>query len=434
MDLPVAPTVRIEVPDYDLGLRGKLENPHKAAPGKRMSFCTIIYGLSVVDEVVDTPIGSAANGYPDAFAIADESTRIDLPWHAGQQAVIADLWHADGSPVLESPRHAVQRLTAEFAPFDVAPILGYEYEVYVTHLAEPGEVPRPIGRTNNGYSLLRLAETAGISELFLSRMQAIGIEIEMFHSEVGPGFFEFSLAPASPVVAADNAARARQFFREACAELGYRATFMAKLFGTESGSGGHVHQSLMRDGVNVFSDGSGSLSTLGQQYTAGLLATMGEFSALFNPFMNSYKRIDPTLFVATRATWGHDTRNAACRAILNVAPEACRIENRRPGADANPYLVAAGMLAGGLHGLKNGLLLPAALEVADDLASTGGPLPGDLREAVALFDSSGLARTYLGEALVAAYSATRHGEIAAFDAWWRNSVTEWELRRYSESL
>ena len=104
------PTVRLEVPDYDLGLRGKLERADKAAPGKRVAFCTIVYGLSVVDEVTDTPLGSAANGYPDAFAVPDESTRVALPWREGTEAVIADMVHADGRPVAESPRTVVRRL------------------------------------------------------------------------------------------------------------------------------------------------------------------------------------------------------------------------------------------------------------------------------------------------------------------------------------
>ena len=93
MTLPRTPAVRLEVPDYNLGLRGKLEKAEKAAPGKRLSFCTIVYGLSLVDEVTDTPLGSAANGYPDAFAVPDEDTRVDLPWLDSTQAVIADMVH-----------------------------------------------------------------------------------------------------------------------------------------------------------------------------------------------------------------------------------------------------------------------------------------------------------------------------------------------------
>ncbi len=427
------PTVRLEVPDYDLGLRGKLERADKAAPGKRVAFCTIVYGLSVVDEVTDTPLGSAANGYPDAFAVPDEATRICLPWRQSTEAVIADMVHADGRPVAESPRTLVRRLIGQFADLDLEPVLGYEYEVYVTHADGP-RAGLPLGQTINGYSLSRLAEAGPVSDLFLSRMESIGTPVEMFHSEIGPGFFEFALAPAEALTATDRAARARQLFREACVELGLQATFMAKRYKGESGSGGHVHQSLRRAAANVFSDGAGALSGEGSAYLGGLLATMGDFSAMFNPFMNSYKRLDPELFVATRATWGMDTRNAACRVLLDGPPESARVESRRPGADASPYLVAAGLLAGGLHGLRCGLDPGPALRPGDDLAVAGAGLPTDLSSAVARFEASDLVRELLGPEFTAAFAATRRGELAAFDSWWNSTVTDWELARYPAHL
>jgi glutamine synthetase len=434
MALTRMPTVRLEVSDYDLGLRGKLEHADKAAPSSRLSFCTIVYGLSLVDEVADTPLGSAANGYPDAFAVPDEATRVDLPWLESSQAVIADMVHEDSSPVLESPRTAVRRLQGEYTDLGLEPVFGYEYEVYVTHAADAPGGGRPLGRTINGYSLSRISEAQPMLDVFLDRMAAIGIHVEMFHSEIGPGFFEFALAPADPLTSADSAARARQWFRETCAEFGLRATFMAKLYGTESGSGGHVHQSLNEGGRNVFSDGAGALSEVGAHYLGGLLATMGDFSLLFNPFVNSYKRLDPELFVATRATWGTDNRNAACRAILNVPAKSARVESRRPGADASPYLVAAGLLAGGLHGLRNRIDPGAPLAAGDDLATAGGSLPGDLRAAIEAFAASPLVREYLGPELVASFLATRRAEQQAFDDWWRSSVSEWELARYPDHI
>jgi glutamine synthetase len=434
MTLPRPACVRLEVPDYDLGLRGKLERADKAAPGKRLAFCTIVYGLSVVDEVTDTPLGSAANGYPDAYAVPDEDTRVELAWAPGTEAVVADMVHADGRLVAESPRSLLRAQLEAFASSGLAPLFGFEYEVYVTHAAGTPRAGEPLGSTISGYSLSRLGELAVVTDEFLARMDAIGIHVEMVHSEIGPGFFEFSLSPADPLVAADRAARARQFFRELCAEHGLRATFMAKLYPGESGSGGHVHQSLWRDGANVFSDGSHALSAEGRAYLGGLLATMGDLGVLLNPLVNSYKRPDPRLFVATRATWGADTRNAAARVLLDGPPESARVEHRRPGADASPYLVAAALLAGGRHGLACDLDPGPALQPGDDLATAGADLPADLSAAVERFDASALARELLGAEFVACYAATRRGELAAFDAWWRSSVTDWELARYPAHL
>jgi glutamine synthetase len=366
--------------------------------------------------------------------VPDETTRVALPWLDRTEAVIADMVHGDGTPLLESPRTVVQRLLNQYDVFELEPVFGFEYEVYVTHDADSPLGSRPLGRTINGYSLSRLTESQSISDVFLQRMESIGIPVEMFHSEIGPGFFEFALGPDDALRATDNAARARQFFRETCAELGYRATFMAKLYAGESGSGGHVHQSLRRGGGNVFSDGEGGLSVEGSHYLGGLLTTMGDFSALTNPFINSYKRLDPNLFVATRATWATDNRNAACRLILNVSDKAARVESRRPGADANPYLVTASLLAGGLHGLRHAIDPGPRLEVGDDLATTGAALPADLRSAISSLEESAIAREYLGDELVESFLATRRAEQKAFDEWWLGSVSEWELARYPDHI
>lgn len=438
--MTAAPMTQLEVPDYDLGLRGKLVRREKLENGGKAAFCTIVYGLDVVDGVADTPLSSAANGYPDAFAIPDESTRVSLPWRRGTDAVIADMRDSHDVLLEESPRTVLHRLLPHYAERGLAPVLGFEYECYVMHRDETvlrdhdyGRV-RPVGRVNNAYSVSRIAETADLFEEFVERMQSVSIAVEACHSELGPGFFEFSLAPMDALQAADSAVRARQYFRDLCAERGLLATFMAKFRLDASGSGGHVHQSLTRDGVNVFSDGGQGLSDEARHFLGGLLATMGELTALFNPLLNSYKRLNAESFVAERATWGWDNRNAACRVINNAGPSVMRIEHRRPGADANPYLVAAGILAGGLHGLRERLEPGEALREGADVSSAGSRLPRSLVEATEAFRSSVIANSLLSTRFVECYAATRDAEIAAFDKWWNSSITDWELRRYLEHL
>jgi glutamine synthetase len=431
---------QLEVPDYDLGLRGKLVRSEKLDKHGRAAFCTIVYGLDVVDSVVDTPLASAANGYPDAFAIPDESTRVPLPWRRETDAVIADMCDSSGVPLQESPRTVLQRVVRDYTELQLVPVLGFEYECYVLHgddtaLREHdyGRV-HPLGRVDNAYSVSRITESADLFGEFSERMESVNIPVEACHSELGPGFFEFALAPMDALEAADSAVRARQYFRDLCAERGLLATFMAKLRMEASGSGGHVHQSVTRDGVNVFSDGAQGLSDEGRHYLGGLLATMGHFCVLFNPLLNSYKRLDAGSFVAERATWGWDNRNAACRVVSNAGPSAARIEHRRPGADANPYLVAAGTLAGGLHGLRERLEPGEALQEGADVSVAGGALPRSLVEATELFRGSGLAGSLLNPRFVECYAATRDAETAAFDKWWSSSITDWELRRYLEHL
>ncbi|MFJ9317799.1 hypothetical protein ACIRN4_26650 [Pimelobacter simplex] len=418
------PLTRLEVPDYDLGLRGKLMRSDKIR-SDGLAFCTIVHGLSVVDEVTDTVSSNAANGYPDVRVQIDESTLVELPWKSsGLTAVIGDLVGEDHRPVPASARGQVGRLVEQYARRGLEPVLGFEYEMWIYEGGPGGE---PLGTTENAYSLGRVAQVEELAGEFIDRMEIVGAPVEAFHSELGPGFFEFALMPQPALRAADGAARARQYFRELCAERGLRASFMAKPFGAKSGAGGHVHSSLAADGGNVFADEPGTLSTAGKHYLAGLAATLGDFTALFNPFVNSYKRLDKEMFVAESASWGTDDRAVALRVLLGSVPGA-RVEHRRPGADANPYLVAAALLAGGLVGLEQQLPLPAPG------AGAGEPLPGNLAEACDRLESSAAAKAILGEDFVLGYVATRRNDAAQYERWLHTNITDWELRRYGDHL
>lgn len=423
---------QLEVPDYDLGLRGKLVRSDKTVGLSGLAFCTIIYGLSLTDEVTDTPFSNAANGYPDLTLVPDERTRIDLPWRAGTQAVIGDHLDADGRPFEASPRAVLKSLVERYSAIDLEPVLGYEYEVWIFREnkdSERGDMTRlqPFGATENAYSLTRSAEIDRFAQQFIDRMNDVGIEIEAFHAELGPGFFEFTLTPQSALRAADNAARARQYLRDQCAEHGLRASFMAKPFAGKSGAGGHVHSSLARDGQNIFAAEPGTLSPIGGHYLAGLVNSMPDLALMFNPFINSYKRIAPGMFVAQHASWGYDDRNVACR-VLADGINSARVEHRRPGADANPYIVADALLAGGLDGLQRSLELPH-----------GGPreagavdLPTNLAQALALFESSPIVADLLGKTFTQSFAATRRAELDRFEQWMHSSITDWELSRHLE--
>lgn len=417
---------QLEVPDYDLGIRGKLVRRNKTRGSSALAFCTILYGLSIVDEVTDTPFSNAENGYPDATLVPDESTRVELPWRPGTDAVIADLVGSDGKPVEMSPRAALRSLGEGYAELDLEVVLGFEYELWLFHDGSDysAGARRPLGSTENAYSLTRVAQTHDLSAEFIDRMQSLGIEVEMFHSELGPGFFEFTLAPTSALAAADNAVRARQYLRDLCAERGLHASFMAKPFADKSGAGGHVHSSLNRGGTNVFSDGRGQLSSEGKHYLAGLLAGMPDTAAMLNPFVNSYKRIDPKMFTPAAASCGHDDRGAACRLILTDQTSA-RVEHRRPGADVSPYLAAAAILAAGLRGLRENLVLPGQ---ADEPL----PVPGDLASAVDAFEHSPWLAELLGKQFCTSFAATRRAEVRRYDEWLQSTITTWELTRHLE--
>lgn len=422
------PMTQIEVPDYDLGLRGKLVRSDKTAA--ELAFCTIAYGMSLIDDVADTTFSNAGNGYPDGVVVADESTRVAIPWRDGTDAVITDFVGRDSQPFGPSARGVLLGLIDEYRTLGLEPVLGYEYEVWIFRETPGAEFHgttglTPLGRTQNAYSLTRSVEVDALVSEYIDRMTQVGIEIEAFHSELGPGFFEYALAPAPAKEAADGAARSRQYLRDLCAEHGLRASFMAKPFGEFSGAGGHVHSSLVRDGSNVMVDDPNVLSNTGSQYLAGLLATMNDFTVLFNPYVNSFKRADPAMYVGNRSFWGRDDRNATCRALLGGRKSA-RIEHRRPGADANPYVVAAALLAGGLVGLHDKLDLPES-------GSEGRPaLPDDLGSAIKAFETSDFAAKILGKPFVESYAATRSAELRRYETWLRNFITPFELLRHLE--
>lgn len=420
MTEPIALT-QLEVPDYDLGLRGKVMRAAKSHKSG-LAFCTIVYGLSLVDEVTDTPISNVGNGYPDAPLTVDESTRIELPWRRGMDAVLADLVDSDGAPLEVSPRTAVRSLASRFGEWGVEPILGFEYELWLFRDGPAGRVP--VGRTENAYSLTRSVEIGDLLTEYVSRMDQIGIEIEMMHSELGPGFFEFTLAPRPALQACDNAARARQYLRDLCAERGLHASFMAKPYGDKSGAGGHVHSSLNRNGENIFVEKNLQLSPDAEHYLAGLVTTMADVTLLLNPYVNSYKRIDPAMFTPCTASWGDDDRSSACRLILGDRHSA-RVEHRRPGADATPYLVAIALLAGGLRGLQQRTELPAA-----DVGPAA--LPGDLRSALTHFENAIWLNDMLGKDFCATFASTRRAEVDRYETWLKTTITEWETARHLE--
>ncbi|HKV22044.1 MAG TPA: glutamine synthetase family protein [Mycobacterium sp.] len=417
---------QLEVPDYDLGIRGKLVRASKTHGDTNLAMCTIVYGLSVTDEVTDTQFSNADNGYPDARLVPDEGTRVELGWRPGTDAVIADLYDVDRRPVEMSPRYALQRVLDGYSDLELQPVLGFEYELWLfaDGPGRTGADRRPFGTTENAYSVSRSAEVHTLTTEFINRMDSVGIIVEMFHSELGPGFFEFTLAPAPALQAADNAVRARQYLRDLCAERGLHASFMAKPFADRSGAGGHVHSSLNRAGANIFCEKPGQLSQEAQHYLAGLLAGMADTTVMLNPYVNSYKRIDPEMFTPAAASWGDDDRSTACRTILDDLSGA-RVEHRRPGADASPYLVAAALLAAGLHGLREQTALARPREHV-------GTVPADLHSAVTAFEESAWLPELLGKSFCASYAATRRAEARRFDSWLRQTITSWELTRHLE--
>ncbi len=378
-----ATRVRIEMPDTDGTLRGKYVSVDKILAGKGASVSDVYYTLTIADDVFeDSPLTGPDTGWPDVVGMPDWSTLRPVPWERGLAAVVCDVRTKAGEPLGVDPRHALRSACERLAEDGFEARFGTEYELYVFHLDAEGERALrdgrvrelvPVSREWQAYSLFRFADTAPFIADLTASMEAYGCPIEAISTELGYGMIEVALAPAPPLEAADRAAR----FKLGCKELGRRhgflVSFIAKWDLAQSGSSGHLHQSLLREGKNAFWSGQNDLSETGRHYLGGLLELSPELSAFMSPFPNSYRRYIPDTWAPTNASWGHDNRNACVR-VITVSESAARFEHRRPGADLQPYLSIAACLDAGLHGIRERIeLRPESPGRAYDDASARAP-------------------------------------------------------------
>jgi len=442
-----ATRLRLEIPDSNGVLRGKYLPAQKLLDGKGAGFSDVFYCLTSVDEVFENPgLTSYDTGFPDVLAIPDWSTLRPVPWEHGVAAVICDMTTKEGAPLGVDPRAALRGACERLRATGYEARAGVEYEFFVFHYDDearramrdgrPRDL-RPLGSEQQAYSLVRWPDIAAFADELFHGMAAYGVPIESMTTELGFGMLEVAIAPLGALEAADAAARFKLGCKELARRHGLIACFMAKLDMAQSGSSGHVHVSVARDGAPVMRDALGQLSDVGLRCVAGLAASAVETSAFMSPFPNSYRRFQPGLWTPVNVTWGHDNRNA-CLRVITVSDAAARIEHRRPGADLHPYLSVAACADGCRHGLLEEPAPPpeAPGRAFDD--ERAEPLPADLTAATEALRESALVRSWYGDALVDHYVLSRHAEqdewrkIAAGAAAQDGEVPDWELRRYFE--
>jgi glutamine synthetase len=265
-------------------------------------------------------------------------------------------------------------------------------------------------------------------------MEEHGFKIEGYNREHGPGMYEMNLEHAEGVTAADQCMMFRNGVKEMCMQDGLTACFMAKWSDQEDGSSGHLHQSVWSaDGRNLFHDADDDhhLSDLARHYAAGVLRLLPEFQAMFASNINSYKRYVAGTWAPTSVTWGVETRTTAIRMVPG-SKNSTRIENRVPGADANPYLAMAASVAAGLYGIEHKLEMPPAAQGNAYALSTteAPPLNRTLHEAVERFAASELAVEFFGAPFVDHFVAMKRWEVAQYN----RVVDRWQLERYMEMI
>jgi len=398
--------------------------------------CNYLLAVDVEMNTVDGyRMSSWDRGYGDFVLRPDFETLRLLPWHEGTALVLADLEWVDGSgPVGPSPRQILRRQLERLAERDLAAYVGTELEFIVfddTYEQAWNSGYRnltPSNQYNVDYSILGTGRLEPLLRDIRNGMTGAGLYVESAKGECNPGQHEIAFRYDAALSTCDNHSIYKTGAKEIAARHGKSLTFMAK-YNEAEGNSCHIHISLRgTDGSAVLAgDGPNGFAPLFDRFLAGQLATLREFTFLFAPNINSYKRFVPGSFAPTSVAWGLDNRTCALRVVGHG--ESLRVENRVPGGDVNPYLAVAGLIAAGLHGIDNDLPLEPEF-TGNAYASDKPQVPANMRHAAELFAESQVAREAFGDEVVDHYLNYARVELAAYDA----AVTDWEKVRGFERL
>jgi glutamine synthetase len=396
--------------------------------------CNYLLGVDVEMNTVDGyAITSWERGYGDMEFRLDLDTIRRLPHHPATALVQCDLEWPDHSPVLQSPRSILAAQRAKAADMGFTAVAGTELEfiVFEETYEEAHDLRyaglTPANQYNVDYSIIGTSRIEPLLRDIRNATYAAGMNVEGAKGECNLGQHEIGFLYDDVLTTADNHAVYKTMAKEIAAQHGHSLTFMAK-YNEREGNSCHIHLSLRGPAGETVFWADGGRTPLYDHFIAGVLATMADFTLLYAPNVNSYKRFAAGSFAPTTIAWGEDNRTCAVRLVGSGA--GARLENRVPGGDVNPYLAVAAMLAGGLHGVESELPLEPAL-VGNAYGAADRPrVPGTLRDARERFAASTLARKLFGDDVVDHYVNMADVELAAYDA----AVTDWERTRGFERL
>jgi len=393
-------------------------------------------------------------GFGDFALRPDLETLRVLPWQPGAALVICDHVRPDGKLVAEAPRSVLRRQLELLARHRLTCFCASELEFYLFNQTYQSAfaggyrdlVPSSDYRID--YHLMQPTRDEPLMRAIRNGMTAAGVPVESSKGEWSRGQHEVNFIYAEPLPMADRHVLFKHGVKEMAEQHGKSVSFMAKYAPTEAGNSCHIHLSLWRGGRNLFWEagtrsagapvavGAGLTrdrpprggSRLFRQFLGGLMKYSPELCLFFAPTINSYKRYQPASWAPTRMAWALDNRTVGFRVVGEG--QGFRIENRMPGADANPYLAFAAMLAAGSAGVAENL------DCGDQYLGNAyvdpklARLPATLRDSADLFNQSRLARAAFGDPVVDFYVHHAQLELDAFN----NAVTDWEKARYFERI
>ncbi|BCP54700.1 glutamine synthetase [Kaistia sp. 32K] len=393
------------------------------------------YLLTVDIDMEPVPGYKAASwqkGYGDFVLKPDISTLRRIPWLDGTALMLADVCDHHGEDLAHAPRSILKAQLKRLADRDMQALFASELEFYAfdetteTATAKRWRGLKTMGDNIEDYQILQTSKNEPLLRAIRNGLAGAGIPIENSKGEWGPGQEEVNVRYSEALEMADWHVIMKNGIKE-IAHLQNRAvTFMAKWRYDLAGSSSHIHSSLRdRAGSALFADAGDPLgmSATMKSWLAGHLALAGEMTLFLAPYINSYKRFQAGTFAPTKAVWSVDNRTTGFRVVGEG--KSIRTECRIGGADLNPYLAFAGLVAAGLHGIDEKLELPPAY-AGDAYAATGQPdVPKTLRAAIDALDGSAVLRAALGDDVVEHYLHTARWEQLEYD----RRVTDWELQR-----
>ncbi|MFE5913825.1 glutamine synthetase family protein [Streptomyces wedmorensis] len=429
-------TVVLAFPD----MQGRLQGKRFAAPffldevlGHGTEGCNYLLAVDTEMNTVDGyEMSSWDRGYGDFAMHPDLTTLRRLPWNEATAMVTADLAWADGTPVVAAPRQILRRQLDRLAELGLTAHVGTELEfiVFRDSYEQAWDANyrdlTPANQYNIDYSVLGTGRIEPLLRRIRNEMTGAGLTVESAKGECNPGQHEIAFKYDEALVTCDQHAVYKTGAKEIAAQEGYSLTFMAK-YNEREGNSCHIHLSLQNAaGENVMAgDDAHGMSETMRHFLAGQLAALRDFSLLYAPNINSYKRFQPGSFAPTAVAWGHDNRTCSLRIVGHG--RSTRFENRLPGGDVNPYLAVAGLIAAGLYGIEQRLELPPPC-TGNAYTAEYAHVPTTLREAAELWETSEIAKAAFGAEVVAHYRNMARVELDAYDA----AVTDWELRRSFE--
>jgi glutamine synthetase len=400
----------------------------EADAGHVVEGCNYLLALEMeMDPVPGYALASWERGYGDFGLRPDLATLRRIPWLETTALVLCDVVWADGAPVAPSPRQVLRAQVERAEALGLTPMIGSELEFFLlqetyaeAHARHYRDLTPSVPYILDYHILATTYDEPFIRQI-RNGMHAAGIKVETSKGEAWPGQHEINFRYADALTMADNHVVYKNGAKEIAHVNGCAITFMAKPDHTWIGNSCHIHSSLWRGSESAFAGETAEF----EGWLAGQIAALGELAVFLAPNVNSYKRYAAGSWAPTTLAWGRDNRTCGFR-IVGHGP-ALRTETRIPGADANPYLAFAAVIAAGLHGIEAGLDLPPPLE-GNAYESDAARFPHSLREAISALEAGEVGRSAFGDEVVDHYLNYARTEQELFD----RVVTCYERERFFE--